>query len=82
MGWSILRGDTKTQVSAEAEEVAAVERFCQDIRGVVAGPDLGDSKFVLRDHVADMMEFNPDVFDMRVEDVVFSEPGGGIVVTV
>ena len=29
-----------------------------------------------------MMEFNPDVFDMRVEDMVFSESGGGIVVTV
>ena len=28
------------------------------------------------------MEFHPDVFDLGVEDVVFSEAGCGIVVTV
>jgi len=50
-----------------------VEWFCQDICGVVAGLDSGDSTFVFRYHVTDVMEFNPDVFDMRVEDMVFSE---------
>ena len=59
-----------------------VEWFCQDICGVVAGPDPGDSTFVFRYHVMDVMEFNPNVFDMRVEDMVFSELGGGIIVTV
>ena len=82
MGRSILRGDTKTQVSAEVEEVTVVEWFCQDICSVVAGLDSGDSTFVFRYHVTDVMEFNPDMFDMRVEDMVFSELGGGIVVTV
>ena len=28
------------------------------------------------------MEFHPDVFDLRVEDVVFGEAGGSIIVAV
>jgi hypothetical protein len=66
----------------EAEEVTAVEQFCQDICSVVAELDPGDLKFIFRYHVADVMEFSPDVFDIRVEDMVFSELEGGIIVTV
>jgi hypothetical protein len=41
-----------------------------------------DSQLALGDHIAGVMEFHPDVFDLGVEDVVFGEAGCGIVVAV
>jgi hypothetical protein len=39
-------------------------------------------QLALGDHITGVMEFHPDVFDLGVEDVVFSEVGCSIVVAV
>ena len=66
----------------QAEEVYMAKWFHQDVSEVVAGANSGNLQLALGDHVADVMEFHPDVFDVRVKDVIFGEAGCSIIVTV
>jgi len=56
--------------------------FHQDVSKVITGANLSNSQLALGDHVMGVMEFHPNVFDMRVEDMILSKVGCGIIVTV
>ena len=61
----------KTQVCAKVLEISMTQWFSENIGDVVAGAHTIHAKFPFRDHIVDVVEFHMDMFDMRVEDVVF-----------
>jgi hypothetical protein len=62
-------------------EVASIEGLCEDIGCVFAGADSLDIEIAVCDQFTSVVIFDSNVLNAGMPHVIFSESGGGVVIT-
>ena len=61
----------ETQETAQMQEIRASQRFCENIHNVVCR-NLKYLNLATVNTVSDQVEFDPNVLDLRVKDMILS----------